>query len=73
MLQNGLNFLPGEHHREVSRSPRPGNVAGVAEILLKHLPEHEQPGIERLVLRGSGYLALDRQMGEIGFHIGRRQ
>ncbi len=72
MLQHGLNFLPREHHRDVSRAPRPRNVPVVAEILLQHMPEQEQQGIERLVLRGSGDLALDRQISEIGFHLGSR-
>jgi hypothetical protein len=33
LLQNGLNFLPGEHDRDVFRSPRPGHGPVVAEIL----------------------------------------
>ncbi len=69
LLQNGLNFLPGEHNRDVSRAPRPGHVPVVAAILLQHMPEQEQPGIERLVLRGSGDLALDRQRGELCFDL----
>ena len=72
LLQNGLKFLPGEHHREGSRAPRPGQVPGVATILLEHLPAQAQPGSDRLVLRGSGDLALDRQRGESCFHSGRR-
>jgi hypothetical protein len=46
MLQNGLNFLPGEHNRDVSRAPRPGNVPVVAEIFLQNMLEQEQPTVE---------------------------
>jgi len=69
LLQNGLKFLPGEHNREVSRAPRPGPVPVVAAILLQHLPAQEQPGSDRLGLRGSGDLALDRQRGERCFDL----
>src|SRR5712692_9864654 len=37
MLQHGINFLPGEHNRDVSRAPRPGNVPVVAVILLQKM------------------------------------
>ena len=51
MDNDGINLFPGQHHRDIQRLLRPRHVAQVSEITFQGMPEEEQQGVERLVLR----------------------
>lgn len=60
--QDCARFFAGEDHRDVLRCLGALDILNQADLLPEHVLVEEQQGAERLILRGSTDLALDRQM-----------
>ncbi len=74
--QNGLDFRLGRHDRQLPRDLDRFQAAQPRQFRLQHLAVQEVQRALRLVLRGSGDHADDRQMSQKGFdllraHLGR--
>lgn len=64
MLDDRGHLITREHHRNIRSAFDTDNVADLAEVFLENIPKKEQQRIERLVLRGSGDLARNREPGQ---------
>lgn len=67
--QQRLDLLCGQHHRHVLG--RPGAMRlDILQFPFEHLAIEEHQGIECSISGGSAHVAVHRQMGKKGLHLG---
>ena len=69
--ENALRFVLGEDDGQALRFFGHDRANGLLDGLFQDMVVEEEEGAEGLVLGGRGDVAIDGQMGEIGFDVGR--
>ncbi len=66
MGEDGAGRSAGEDDRKLGRTPDAFDAGDEVQLSLKDVLVEEKEGAERLVLRGSGDVAVNRQMAKEG-------
>ena len=63
-LEQPVDLGMCENHRQPTGLLGPGDIVKPGHIALEHIPIEKKQRAERLILRGSGDIAVDRKMGQ---------
>jgi hypothetical protein len=69
LTDDGADFVTGQHHRQAGGSLGTDDVVEPRQLLREHLAVEEEQRAQRLVLGGTGDMALDGQRGQEPRHL----